>query len=50
MIIEIEEAVVGEPCDICEYDSHYYIPVIEKFFCRKCARKLAQVLRQGVNS
>jgi hypothetical protein len=51
MIIEVEEAVPGETCDICEKaDAEYRVEIIEKCLCRKCARKLSAVLRQGVQS
>ena len=44
-MILIEEYKDDE-CVICEKESDIYIPIIDTTLCKKCAKKLALVIKQ----
>lgn len=50
MQILVEDASLGDECSICEGDARIFVPIIDSSFCKKCAMKLAQVIKQEVAS
>lgn len=49
MQILVEDASIGDECNICDGEASIAVPIIDACFCKKCARKLAQVIRQEVS-